>query len=342
MLELRNHTPLSVLLSPSLNKDGIDYVTVVMKGRFTIVPGQHRLAIADEPAPVFHKDQYYDTPENSSVRYEADIALRKLATDIVVNGHAYAPKGGTATQVDATVAVGAHSKTCRVFGDRFWEKSKTSVMTWAASPPKAFDRMPLTYERAFGGAESNVPPNRTPELFAANPVGKGFIGQDGSVREGQPLPNIEDPRHLISRGNDRPPPAGFGFIARHWQPRLSFAGTYDEAWQQQRLPLLPNDFNERYFNAAHPDLVMGSLFRGGERVTLTNLSEAGPLAIDLPAWTDPITIVTKGKPTVYLPVMDTVLIEPDDKTVLITWRVSAPCPKEFLYIDSVTIGKKRR
>ena len=38
----------------------------------------------------------------------------------------------------------------------------------------------------------------------------------------------------------RPAPVGFGPLAPHWQPRCDFAGTYDQAWQQDRYPVLRN------------------------------------------------------------------------------------------------------
>ena len=101
------------------------------------------------------------------------------------------------------------------------------------------------------------------------------------------------------------------------------------------------DFDDRYFNGAHPDLILATLLRGGERITLTQLCDAGPLAFDLPMWTDPVTVVIKGERHVYIPVLDTVVIEPDERRVLLTWRVTAPCPKTFLYIDTVIVGKKR-
>jgi hypothetical protein len=48
----------------------------------------------------------------------------------------------------------------------------------------------------------------------------------------------------------RPSPAGFGPIACHWQPRVGFAGTYGDAWVANRLPLLPDDFDDRFFQSA--------------------------------------------------------------------------------------------
>lgn len=101
-------------------------------------------------------------------------------------------------------------------------------------------------------------------VYAANPIGCGFRVR-GSERAltGMPLPNLEDPKHLIDSPKDRPPPAGFGYIHPHWEPRWRYAGTYDEHWKKNRAPYLPTDFDPRFNQAAHPDLSADSYLQGG-------------------------------------------------------------------------------
>lgn len=342
MLEIRNHTPLTTALVPGLDKNGYDYAALIMKGKFTIVPSQPRLIFNEEPAEIIKGDVHYGEPDKTSVRYESDTAIYKRGTDIVVNGHAYAPHQRAAYSVDASVQVGNLSKTCRVFGDRVWEKSSKTVMSLMPGQPQPFDKIPLVYERAFGGIDLTRPEEKNPEFATTNPIGKGFIGTKGNPQAGMPLPNIEDPRQIIQRWEDRPLPSGFGFIGRAWQPRIALAGTYDTQWKKKRSPLLPHDFNDQYFNGAHPDLITEKLLMGGERVTLTSLSVNGQLIFDLPVWNEPVTIFIKGRKQVFQPVLDTVVIEPDDMSVLLTWRATVPCYKQFLYIDTVIIGKKRQ
>ncbi|PKM46541.1 MAG: DUF2169 domain-containing protein [Gammaproteobacteria bacterium HGW-Gammaproteobacteria-1] len=340
MLEIRNHTPLTVSLIPGLDKHGVDYAVVVMKGKFQIVPDTPRLLFSEEPAPIIQGDVHYGEPDLTSVRYASDIVPYKVGTDIVVNGHAYAPNG-RGYSVDAVVQVGNQRKTCRVFGDRYWDRSSKAVMTWAPSQPEPFERMPVIYENAYGGIDKAASDETAPAFDARNPVGKGFVSRAGKPEQGISLPNLEDPQKLIQDWKDQPPPAGFGFICRSWQPRIALAGTYDEQWKKQRMPLLPMDFDERYFNGAHPDLITQTLLRGGERVMLSNLSPSGQLTFDLPVWSEPITFFIKDKKEVLQPTLDTVVIEPDSNSVQVTWRASLPCHKQFLYLDTVVIGKKR-
>lgn len=201
--------------------------------------------------------------------------------------------------------------------------------------------MPVMYENAYGGIDHTVEDETVTAYDERNPVGKGFISRKGKPEQGIALPNLEDPRQLIQDWKDQPPPAGFGFIGRSWQPRIALAGTYDEQWKKQRMPLLPLDFDDRYFNGAHADLISENLLRGGERVTLSHLSPSGQQAFDLPVWSEPVTFFIKDRKERVPPVLDTVIIEPDSNRVLMTWRASLPCYNQFLYLDTVIIGNKR-
>ena len=158
--------------------------------------------------------------------------------------------------------------------------------------------------------------------------------------EGLLLPNLEDPRMPIRDWKDKPAPAGFGFISRNWVPRVQYAGTYDEKWQQERFPLLPYDFDLMFFNGASPDLIVTPHLRGGESVSVVNASYDGLLGFKLPERRFDISLWIKGKESVAVPLLDTVIIEPDEKRVLLTWRASAPCFKSFLLIDRVRVKEK--
>lgn len=338
MLEIRNRTPLNVELIPGLDKNGYDYAIVIMKAKFTMVPNSTTLVFSEEPATIFQGDEYYEEPGKSSVRYGTDVSLVKQSTDVILNGQAYAPGNKPAYMVDVGVEFADQSKTCRVFGERHWEKNG---LAWSHTQPRAFESIPLKYENSFGGTKKNETGDVVTAYVETNPVGKGVSAEKEGPEEGQALPNIEDPRSLIQHWKDRPVPAGFGFISPDWQPRVGLAGSYDSQWQASRMPLLPIDFNEGFFNSAHPDMTAKKTLSGGEIFTLKNVTEAGVLSFELPSLNLPVSISIKGKSSSYAPKLDTVVIEPDEQSVYLTWRVSVPCYKQFLYIDSVTIGKKR-
>lgn len=336
MLELRNQTPFEVGMIPCLDKEGYDYVAIAIKGTFDLVKNNASLSVSEAQIPLAWGDEFYGEPGVSSVKYESDTCQIKSGTDVILKGHAYAKGGGRSAEIDVQLQVGPLNKTVRVIGDRKWGKS---LGMWRWSGPEPFDRIPLVYERAFGGNDTSDPDPAKHDYEKRNPVGTGFSIAKKNL-EGMPLPNLEDPGMPIKGWDDKPAPAGFGFIGRDWAPRVKYAGTYDEKWQKERFPMLPSDFDPSFFNGASPDLIARPHFKGGEPVRVVNASPEGELKFKLPARRFDISLWIKGKESAVIPVLDTVVIEPDEKRLLLTWRATAPCFKQFLYIDRVRVKEK--
>ena len=100
------------------------------------------------------------------------------------------------------------------------------------------------------------------------------------------------------------------------------AGTYDDNWSRTRKPLLPRDFDRRFFNAAPPGLVALGYLKGNEPVTLLNASPEGRLAFSLPGQPPPAVTVRFAdtedvKPAMHL---DTVILDADSRELLLLWR----------------------
>lgn len=189
-------------------------------------------------------------------------------------------------------------------------------------PPEPFESIPLIYERAFGGWDRSNPDPESHTFEPRNPVGTGFHDKKGKFEEGTQLPNLEDPARSIVDYGDRPPPAGFGYIAPNWQPRASFAGTYDEKWMKERMPLLPEDFDRRFFNAASPGLIASDYLLGAEFVRIENVSKGGRIAFNLPGMQAPnCRVELKGAKDLRLePRLDTVIINTDERLLFLIWR----------------------
>ncbi len=330
MLQVTNRTPFEVGVFPGRDKEHYDDATVLVKATFELEPNAAALPIAAVQAPIVYGEEFYGEPDASSIRYESDYCPAKCGTDVVLIGHAYAAEG--AASVDVTLAAGPLRKTVRVFGKRVWRRAADG---WRASDPEPFARMPLVYERAFGGADRSDPDPAKHAFELRNPVGVGF--SSGDVVEGAALPNLEDPAALITRPGDAPPPAGFGFIGRSWQPRIGFIGTYDERWIAERCPLLPDDFDRRFHNGAHPDLIAPEHFAGGEPVLLQGASPAGELRFALPRRSPAVLVTTRGALVRHVPRLDTVVIEPDERRVSLCFRATFRCPRSLLFIDDITI-----
>lgn len=58
-----------------------------------------------------------------------------------------------------------------------------------------------------------------------------------------------------------------GFIHRADASRLQWTGTTDKKWIENRAPKYPKDFNEKHYNAAHPDMQLRhGYFEAGDMV----------------------------------------------------------------------------
>lgn len=274
--------------------------------------------LAEEQIPVNLEGEPWSDAPVSSYKYEPEHALCKLATDVVLIGHAR-PPGGGATHVDVGIKIAPVQKLVRVFGDRFWIWTQEGVVMSRPSPVGA---VPLTWENAFGG-EDLV--HSTPErhlLEPRNPIGTGFGRPLAKSGDRLRLPNIENPQQLISEYGATVQPAGFGFTSPHWQPRAGFAGTYDDSWSETRKPLLPLDFDRRFFSAAAPGLIAPGYLRGDEEVVVLNTTPAVRLGFFLPAVRPPVCrVVLRGRRDAHLQTnLDTVIVNTDQLQLILLWR----------------------
>ena len=312
---LDNRTPYHAQLLFAADENGFPLAYVIVKATFDLsARGNPRLA--EQQRPILMAGEFYGDPASSSYKYEPEIAFVKSVTDVTLIGHAYPRQAGD-TQVDVTFSVGSVRKTVRVFGRRLWVRRLGFVDMTAAEP---LDQVPLCYERAFGGWDSATPDPLTSRFESRNPVGVGFKRRE--FAEDMLLPNLEDPRKLLQQYGDTPPPAGFGFISPHWQPRAKLAGTYDDAWQQQRAPLLAKDFDRRFFNAASPELMTREYLLGNEEVSLENATPQGHLSFKLPGVRPPLMRVQlRGRPDEVLPAhLDSVIVNADEQLLFLLWR----------------------
>ncbi|RZJ10560.1 MAG: DUF2169 domain-containing protein [Rubrivivax sp.] len=329
MWQVDNRTPFAVERSWVRDRDGTEIWLVAVKATFDILP-DGSTQIAQEQPPVLRLPEHHADPTGSSIKYDADLVLRKTTTDILVVGHACAPDGQEVTQLDCGFKVGPVQKILRVFGDRRWG-------SFGPSAPQPFSRMPLTYERAYGGVDrKSSKPDR--DWDWRNPVGTGFAVADRHAVD-LPLPNIEYPEQLIRSWRDRPPPAGFGAIASNWQPRVGFAGTYDQRWQKTRAPLLAEDMDERWYQCAPADQQAAEFLRGGEPVILHNLHPRRRIEFKLPRlYLGFDTRFYDGSRELHRErALHTVILEPDFPRVSLVWQSALPCHFKVHKLDRTVV-----
>jgi hypothetical protein len=322
-----------------LEPSGRELLVVVVKGTFRIpVESGAELRLHEAQIPLVMSDVFFGEPGKSAPKYEVDFAPRKRHCDVLLNATAYAPEGRPVSRIEVGARVGDWSKAFAVVGDRVWEAAGVGI---GRSAPIPFSAMPISYERAYGGIDIFHKDPAKHAAFMANPCGRGFHAQN--VKEwidGTPLPNTEKLGEEVTWFDGNYSPMSFGPIGRQWEPRSLWAGTYDQRWRDEVFPFLPEDFDERYYQSVLPDQQL-PLPVGPQPVVLTNLTPEGSLSFVLPHLEAPVHIFPKKGPREDLTAfVDTIVIEPDQERVTMTWRVARPLQKNMFEIGQVLIGRK--
>ncbi len=329
MWQVDNQTPFAAEGEWVRDRYGAEVWLVAVKCTFDIAPDGTTTVAAEQP-PVLRIPEHHGEPGRSSIKYDGDLVPTKMATDVIVVGHAYAPPGRPETRIEVGFRVGPVQKVLQVTGDRRWG-------AMGPTSPEPFTRMPLVYERAFGGVDrKSAHPER--DWDWRNPVGTGFaVSRDNLA--GVLLPNIEYPDDLVRGWKDRPRPAGLGPIGSHWQPRVSFAGTYDDAWTKNRLPLAPDDFDDRFFQCTPRDQQSPGFLRGGEPVVLHRLTPDGDLRFTLPkVFLGFETRFYGGTPEIHKERrLHSVILEPDHPRVSLVWHTALPCHFKVQKLSHTTV-----
>ncbi|WP_224240791.1 DUF2169 family type VI secretion system accessory protein [Hyalangium gracile] len=265
-------------------------LTVIAKATFALVPdGTCTLAEEQQPVtgPVFH-----DEDPLKSMRLDTDFAVWKIRGECFLAGTCHPPGGKPAQTSAVAFQVGKVSKTLAVIGDRTW--SSLGVL----SAPKPFTSMPLSYERSFGGPGND-----------ANPLGS-------------PVPNIEDPRELITSPRSKPRPAGAFPLLPDWKSRQQRAGRYDKKWLTTRWPFFPEDFDGSFFNAAPQDQWIEGYWKGDEDIVLQNLHPRhAVLRTRLPGLRARAFLMEKDTGFREVPLrLDTITVDADAGVALVLWR----------------------
>jgi uncharacterized protein YjbI with pentapeptide repeats len=267
---------------------GAWWITVMVKGTFRLVPGEAAQLVA--PLALVREDRHR---ASGSLEAASETAAPYLpGAGVMLTGHAYPPGGRPGTAAAARLAIGREKplldKTLYAYGDRI------------GAGIQPFDKMPLVYERTYGGPST-----------AENPVGLGASGT-------APLPNLYDV-HRSAR------PAGFGPISRTWPVRKRLLGTFDERALHAPEPEIPAALDWRYFHAAPPDQQIDAL-RGDEWIvldgmhpTLARIQTRLPSAIGRAKW-HRLTSSGPGAGTAVELVADTLVIDADRLLCSIVWR----------------------
>ncbi|MCX8101688.1 MAG: DUF2169 domain-containing protein [Geminicoccaceae bacterium] len=336
-----NATPFRVACATALDVAAREHLVLVVKGTFRFPErdgGPLEPAEAQEE-PVL-ADLHWGKPGFSPPRLEAELARFKPRCDLLVNGTARAPEGRPVERVTVGVACGPVRKLVQVVGDRVWRQAGATV---GPSAPAPFTSMPVRLDRAFGGVDDADPEEAQPPAWAANPFGRGWhrVKNQGRIA-GRPLPNLEYPGEPVTVPWGDYRPAGLGLLPRSVPQRLRYGGTYDQRWLEEVFPFLPADFDERYHQAA-PEDQRPPWPAGGDEVVLLNLTPQGRTRFRLPVVDLPVVLIGRdGSEREKRPVLDTILIEPEERRVCLLWRTSEPLRCNLFEIPEAIVGPMSR
>ncbi len=315
---------------------------VVVKGTFDLGPGSARPS-PDQQAFAF-ADSYHDAnePTRSSVEQPGDLVVTKPGSDVFLTGAAQTSDGRRRERWTTSVAVHAGrdlraSHSLEVTGPRSWVH--TRLRGWGLSQPEPTDEVPLRYELAYGGAYPDPRHRPGPHeahrwiQYPENPCGSGYWDPDVLDRgRAYPGPQWFTPGHSEPKLLSKLPLAGFGPIARWWNTRLRYAGTYDaravENARREAANGIPADyaadFDDRFFQCAHPSLVLSDYLRGDETITLTGLCRgAEGRMLQLPQQRLRAYLLRADKSTRFAPLpLDTVHIDLAKEQFTLTWRLT--------------------
>lgn len=311
-MELINVSPFAAKHLVTNDGYGRETLLVVVKATYLVTD---KAKFAPQQADIVVADVYHGAPGASSIKSTGDLSLFKPRAEVIVSGCAY-PRQSHDRSVDAVLRVAGIEKRLQIFGDRVWQKTPFG---YRPSDPLPFDKIPVVYERCFGGADESRADH--PQYCAFNPVGCGFAGKSTSLQfAGRPVPNVVSPHASLQAPTADAQPACFAAIAPHWLPRVAHTGTYDAAWQKQVMPLLPNDFDPQYYQTAPQDQILASYIHGGEVVCLENMTASHLLEFEIPK-TKPLISVNLGDDLLDVTAnCDTLQIDCEQRQFTLVWR----------------------
>jgi hypothetical protein len=286
-LRLDNQTPLQALAFRQFAPDGSLDCVVSVRGSF-VHKQDAELALAPEQEPFQYEDAYEGDPHSTVLLRQSDLAPEKPGTDVTFLGSTFAPNRKPAEKWTAAIRIGKRvHKRLSVTGPRQWlpqtklawsgllaRSPKRLITGWVLSEPAPATEVALSWTRSFGGIVPGNQLDDTPaDVHRENPLGPGLLDpRYGDPEIPAPAHQLDDPDDPITDWNRHDAhPHGFGLLSPWWRQRQRFAGSYDEAWLEGRHPLLPEDFDARFWQCAHPDLIATPHLTGDEDYTLTNL-----------------------------------------------------------------------
>jgi hypothetical protein len=289
-VELKNRTAVPARIdvgSPLPN--GLRRGIATAKATFSFDEAGRVTLETQRPMPLQLRDEAHPLgvlPVDVVPRSDPDFELMLLA-------HACAPRGTRVSRQTVRLALGDRERSIEVYGDRHWQGEGEAATIGA---PAAFERLPLSWSRAYGGTVDVEVDEESPVevQHELNAEGLGFdpasradlLAEQLGCPEGFPrwdrrraLPNLEDPNALIRAWRDAPRPISWAPIPNTsgLHHERAFVATTDENGQPTYEP------SPKRHLRAHPDWVLPEPPAPGTVLRLEGVLPSGPVAFAVPA-----------------------------------------------------------
>jgi hypothetical protein len=329
-----NQTPLPAQQHPHTDTAGRRLTLVITKATWDIDSG--RLACPEKQIGIFNQPQRlclgdFDLDpvqraalgkreQEKVVWSDHDLAPPKPQFDLMIAGYVTPPQDHRGLKIKASVQVGSRQAQVEAHVPHYW--LSTLARHTAEPMGKRLHRTPMSY--AFADCPGGFP-------------------LEAELNHPQQLPWLQRPGTTPQRKRHDKAPAGFGYWPENASHRQCHSGTYDKAWERDRKPGLPKDFNERFFNAAHPDLQWPQAPLPGTQIRLLHLSETPAMTLRMPAL-DLAAQATTADGTLLAPIKlkpDTLIIEPDQQRMSLVQRTALAEGKGAQALSSIRLYRAR-
>lgn len=271
-----NNTPYAAIGFEQWHRDGSTMACIAVRAE--MVFGEDGQIHFSDQQEIILADKFEGDPQKTPLVTPGDLVPFKPGTDITFLGSIHSGDQSEKQVLEASLKIGNHTRSIRASGPREWIADGDS---WHLSDLERISELPLCYTKASGGRLIGDPSGR---VDPRNPIGPNLIDVQFSPRgRNYPAAQIDSEQEPINSDFLHPPfPQGFGPMAPWWQNRQRYTGTYDDEWKENIHPRLPRDFDYRFYNCAHPSLVLDGFVAGGDVVELTNLTPSGRFLFRLP------------------------------------------------------------
>lgn len=174
-----------------------------------------------------------------------DIGMPKPKAEYLVTAKFFSKEASPVTAAEVKIKFAEHEKQLNIYGERQWRNG-------FPSSPSLLSELPLDYRSAYGG-----------NSYSLNPDGVGY--------QSEFLPQIENPKQIVTSSEGEYEPAGFGPLDAYWPQRKRYEGTYDDQYLDKYFPGYPADFDWHHFMTAPEDQWQEEYFIGNESFELQNM-----------------------------------------------------------------------